>query len=149
MGLNVLEDLKDKLVADGIGTFAGTLENGWNIYLNDAPDSPDQIILLSVSGSWQEPNAKWAYDYPTVQVRVRGKGFGFQVALAKLIAIKDNLLGAVSSAWPAGITGVYKGVWLLSDISYIAKDEKSRPLLTLNLRIFAEPTSAGNRSQDT
>ena len=133
-------DIKDILVAAGIGTFAGT--SGWGIYVSQEPKNPDSVITIYDSGG-VAPNPKWLFDEPTVQIRIRGSEMAYVAAYAKAQAIKDALLGLT----PQTVSGTYYvGVQMVGDINHIGYDDKSRPLFTTNWRIFREPASGTYRT---
>ena len=127
--------LKDILVADGEGVFAAT--SGWGIYIGDEPDQPDTSITLYDTGG-QAPNPKFALDYPTVQIRIRGSKGAYQAAYDKARTVRASLLGHDS--------GTIGDTWLVSvtmkgDIMHLGKDQDRRPLVTLNFQLITEPTA--------
>ena len=134
------EDIKDVLVTAVIGTFAGT--SGWSIYIGEMPDIPDTVVCLYDRGG-DDSNPKWLVDTPTLQVRVRGAVDDYTGGFTKVQAVKDALLGYGSHT----VNGtVYVGIWLVGDINFVTRDDKRRPIFTLNFRIVREPASGTYRT---
>jgi len=138
------EDLKNVLVAAGIGTFGAT--SGWGIFIGKEPDKPNTAITLYDTGGY-EPNPKWLQDNPTVQVRVRGTNY--KTTLQKAKDARDALLGIGPNDFPASVTTTYVGIWVSSDVGYIGSDDKNRFIFTFNLRITIEPASGAYRESLT
>ena len=126
-------DIKDLLVAAGLGTFNST--TGWNICFAREPKTPDQCITIFDSGGG-EANPKWLLDYPSIQVRIRGAKGQYLAAWRKAKQVKDALLGlgpqSVNAHRIVSIT-------MFSEITPIGYDENERPILTINLRLIVEP----------
>jgi len=133
-------DLKDVLVSAGVGTFAAS--SGWGIYIGFEPDSPDTVVTLYDTGSFEEPNPAYLLDFPTMQIRIRGAKNDYPGAFSKANAVKEALLGLPAQT----INGTrYDGVWMISDVSYIGV-EKERPIFTTNWRIAREPATGTYRA---
>ena len=115
---------------------------GWAVFTGDGPDQPDSIITSIDTGSLQPPSPKFSRDFPTVQVAVRGDVEDFENGFAKCQAIKDELLGKTQE-----IIGVnnYIGIYMLTDIISLGRDEKERPRFSLNFRAVREQPATGNR----
>ena len=133
-------DMKDLLVAGGIGAFGGTAE--WGIFIGREPDSPNShdhvITLYDTPGD--PPDPKFLLDYPRFQVRVRSTDYndGFQ----KAEAIKSILLGLPSQV----INGTrWVGVWVVIDTHFLYADEKGRAVFVTTYRSIREPNTGQNR----
>lgn len=134
------EDIKDLLVAAGVGIFAA--ETGWSINISKEPTKPDTAITIYPTGG-TDPNPKFILDHPSVQVRVRGGIKDYNAGYAKAQAIKDALLGLPSQT----VDGtVIVGVWMISDIAFLRYDDNDRPLFTTNWRLDREPATGTNRT---
>lgn len=132
-------EVKDYLVAQGVGTFGAT--SGWAIYIGIEPEDPDTVITL-----YDRPgdiaNPKYSLDYPRWQIRVRGTPNSYVATHGKAKEIKDVLLGLP----PQNLgTTRYDGVFMVGDIFYLQADEKGRPIFITNWRGILEPVASGNR----
>jgi hypothetical protein len=123
------QDIKDFLVAAGVGTF------GTDLFVSKEPaaDADGNIPTTTVydTGGF-DPEAQYVYDRPTVQVRVRGARGGYLAAYAKAQAAR-TALRTIFNETKNGTR--YIGIWILGDIVALGDDEKGRPVLTLNIRI--------------
>lgn len=131
-------DIKAMLVADTIGSATPTAE--WSIHVSQEPTSPANVITVYDTGAWQASDPRNLLDFPSVQVRVRAKGY--TTAYAKALAIRDAL-----QSRPAETVGGtrYSGVWLNGDILAIGQDENERTLLTINFNLMREPSAGTHR----
>ena len=119
-------DIKDVLVAAGIGTFGG------NIFIGSQPDTPDQCIVLYDTGGFP-PESGYKYDRPTIQISIRGEVGGYADAYAKAQLIKDTLHNWKSESW--NVLTRYIGVWAMSDAMFLGQDDKHRPEFSVNFLI--------------
>lgn len=104
-------------------------------------DTPDEQICTYDSGG-ENPNPAWLLNEPHVQIRVRGKSFGYGIAWAKASLVRDAILGIT----PQNVTGGrIDGIIALGDINYIGPDQKERPEFTMNFKMFFEPASGTYR----
>lgn len=119
----VTVDIKDKLVAAGVGTFAAT--SGWGIFLSLLPDSPDTVIALyTTSGLSPEgcmnQSAKQLLR-PSFSVRVRGTTF--LATYTKMREVIDTL-GRIG---PWSVVGCkYSDVFQTNDEFLFERDENGR-----------------------
>ena len=129
-------DLKDLVVAAGLGVFAAS--SGWGVFVSREPESPDTCITLYDTGGFA-PSPHLFEDRPTVQARVRGPMLGYQQGWAKALAVREALLGKralVNGTW-------YAGIWSQGDIAFLRYDEANHPIWTMSFRIVrGAPTSA-------
>ncbi len=117
----------------------------WPAKVGRLTTSPDaQAAFIDTPG--QRPNPKYLLDFPTFQVLVRGAPDGYDTAYAKGKAIKDALLGM--NATTLGTGDRWDGVTMLSDLAFLAYDETSRPLFSLNFRVILEPATNALTSRD-
>lgn len=112
------EDVKDKLVAASIGTFAST--SAWGIFINTEPDLPDSCITLYDTGG-PAPEECFSRSInpllrPSIQVRVRGTTYLATFAKMKAIINVLRRIGpwtlAASSTEAADVTAAYNGLSL-------------------------------------
>lgn len=122
-------DIKDLIVAAGLGTFKAT--TGWGVYVSKEPKEPDTVITVYDTGGFS-PNPRFPMDEPTVQVRVRGAPGAYMNAWAKAYKIRDALLGYSN----APLSTV---IFMDGDIFFLEYDDNNRPVLTLNFRVMREP----------
>jgi len=80
--VSLLSNILDVLTDDG--QIGGT--SGWTGYASVLPDDPDQVVAVfeTVGGEPDQDDVSPTYDYPGVQVRVRGQAFGGQAAVKKI-----------------------------------------------------------------
>lgn len=121
-------ELANYLGGQGIGSPGS--ETDWGIFVGKEPPNPDSVITLYDTGG----SAPLLYDEnlrrPTIQVRVRS--FNYLDAVAKQEAafgVLNKVIGQVIGDHQ------YLGVWMLSDIISIGRDDNDRYLLTANYQI--------------
>jgi hypothetical protein len=118
-------DIKDMIVAAGLGVFAT------NLFIASMPQDPDLCIAVyDIAGLSAELNYEW--QFPAVQVQVRGARTGIYTdayneinAIAALLHGKQETRGGVN----------YKLIQQEGDISHVSTDEYRRPLLTTRFQI--------------
>ncbi len=136
---NPSEGIRDLLVAAGIGVFAD--QSDWGIYISKQPDNPEAVVTIYDSGGTAS-NPQFAVDFPSVQVRVRGRPNGYIEARNKCVDIKNALLGLPSQ----DLNGDrWVSISMIGDINALGYDQNQRPMLTTNYSLIIEPTSTGNR----
>ena len=134
------EDLKTIITGAGVGST--NPESDWGVHISKEPTSPNRAITLYDTGG-AESNPKHLLDFPSVQVRVRGKKFGYQEAYQKILDVKNELLGLPSQT----INGsLFSGVWAIGDIIFLRYDDNNRPIFVSNWRTAVEPASGTNRT---
>ncbi|MBU2685754.1 MAG: minor capsid protein, partial [Gammaproteobacteria bacterium] len=111
--------------------FAAT--SGWSIHVGtEMPPSPDTCILIKDGPGANVPNPNFTYEYPTVQILVRGAKGDYLLGYAKATAIKNNLNGrkhvVVNDA-------EYIQIVCSSDIFPLGRDTNQRPLFSLNFEL--------------
>lgn len=123
------EDIKDILVDQSIGTFKAT--TGWSIQISKMPDSPDTCVgVFDQPGL--EPETKFRYDRPGVQVLIRGAKMGYVAAYAKAEDVKEALHGRDNEAWNGTR---YLQILAESDPIPMGYDDNNRPLFSVNFLI--------------
>jgi hypothetical protein len=126
------EDIKDKLVAAGLGTFAAT--TGWGIFINSEPDSPNTTITI-YDGPGPEPDevmdsSQKPLLHPTVQVRVRDTTY--LAARTKMDAVVTALRRL--APWTVGADCRYLNVFQSSEPLFLLKDQKDRFVWVVDFR---------------
>ena len=124
------EDIKDILVADGVGAF------GTDLFISLMPETPDACVSIYDTGG-MDPILNYVYDYPTVQVRIRGAIFGYQNAWDKAKEVKDALHGLTNETWNSTR---YIQIGCVGDIMFIHYDDNNRPTLTVNFLVHRTDT---------
>jgi len=100
-------------------------------------------VVISDTGG-REPNPKWLIDYPTLQVMVRGNTSGYLATFVEAKAVKDLLLGITSF----NLNGDrWVSVTQNGDLAYIGRDEKMRPLFSVNFALIIEPQVVTNSNR--
>lgn len=135
-------DVKDILVGTTItSSFASTAD--WGVYISQEPDQPSRSVTLYDSGGAGDANPKFLLEEPTIQIRIRGNPDDYTAAYDKANDIRDTLLGRGSTT----VNGtLYVGFWQQSDIIYLRRDERDRPIFVSNWRLVREPSSGTHRT---
>lgn len=122
-------DIKDLLVAAGLGVFGGT--SGWAIYIGNEPDKPDTTITLyDLPGA--EPDYAAGIEYPAIQVRVRGAPAAYLAAYERARQVRDMLLSMHKT--PLG--GALYSAWMETDVAHLDTDESQRPIFVATYRLM-------------
>lgn len=137
----VSEDMKDLLVAAGIGTFAST--SAWGIYTNEEPKTPNQCITIyDVPGprpDYYMNSAKKPLLNPMFQVRVRSltylEGWNKHRAIAVVLdrRARFDASGAESGDSDVQYQSITKTT---SDPQYLGKDDNNRFLWVWTYQAF-------------
>ena len=124
------EDIKDILLESDAGL---DLVFGTSLFYSKEPDSGvvDKIVTIYDTGG-DEPAANYTYEFPNIQVKIRGDVLKYKEAYSLLNDIKNELHGTHNKT----INGArYVGIWASSDIISLGYDEENRPELTINFRM--------------
>ncbi len=125
------EDITDILLESDAGL---DLVFGKSLFFSKEPDdknTQDKVVTVYDTGG-DEPVAQYFYEYPNVQIRIRGDKFKYKEAYSLLNSIKNELHGTNNKT----INGArYVGIWASSDIISLGYDEENRPILTVNFRL--------------
>lgn len=120
-------DVKDLIVNSGQGVFGST------VFIGKTPDSPHACITITDTGGFS-PDSNMVYEYPTVQVRVRGDIGDYLGTWGKAQSIKTLLHNyAEKTAQSDGSRTIC--VWAMGDILFLDYDETNRPTFSVNFRI--------------
>ena len=124
-------DIKDYFEdsANSIGTF------GQDLFIGNEPDAPDNCMTIFDTGG-ENSEVNYVYDRPTVMVRVRGAVDEYVIAYNKAAEIKSLLHGKTGLSINSTR---YIGVWLMGDVFYNGRDEKNRPIFSVNFLIHRTP----------
>ena len=123
---------------------AGVQTTGWTIYVGGLMTEDDQqIVVRHIGGKAGE--IALAIDYPAIQLLVRGQQGpgGYESAYEKLINCRDALVRIPSG--PTAFPNLTL-VKTIGDVLDLGRDDKSRPLFSLNLSLIVTYDSAGYRS---
>lgn len=140
----VSKDVSDKLVDDGIGTFAGT--SGWSINISSEPteeSAPDTCITIYDTGGPRPFTVQNRVIQPvrmdTVQIRVRSNNY--LTGWDKMEEIVDAVIGwgrftvdVDSSDESSELPTLYYGIFQTSDVLWLEKDEKGRNIFVVNFQ---------------
>ena len=91
-----------------------------------------------------DPNPKFLLDFPTCQIMVRGETSGYLDTFREAKAIKDLLLGVDSQ--DINMDRLVS-VTINGDLGFIGRDEKMRPLFSMNYALIVEPQVVGNSNR--
>ncbi len=130
--MTILDDIKTHLESDGV---AG-LSTGWDIFLGIIPEEIDTCVaVFETAGEAPEADAGAtgsipSYDFPGLQVRVRGDPRGYQAA-------RDKMQEVFNSLHESSISN-FNYVYANSTPFLLEYDENSRPSIALNLICMRE-----------
>lgn len=128
------EEIKDMLVSSSIGAGSFASTTGWSIHIGGIPDTvnvPNTCISITdTAGAGSEPN--YVYQYPTIQILVRGNPGDYKDAYSKAEEIKDALHARTNEL---AATARYVQILCLGDIGFVARDDKKRPIFSINFAI--------------
>ena len=129
--------IRDLLITDAVGVDSVTAD--WSVFLFQEPETPDAVITVyNAGGEARDP--KWGLDFPSIQVRVRGKPGDYTTAYTKISDVVTALLGRD----PETVQGdEIQAFNMLGDIIQLGFDQSNRPLLVVNFRLIIEPTLPG------
>lgn len=114
------------------------------VFIGVMDDQPDLAIsCISTGGS--SPEVHLAVDYPSVQVLVRGPiTDGYAVSRVIAQKVKDTLLGIFS----LNVNGDrWDSVSMRGDLIWVGRDEKGRPMWSLNFSLIVEPGDLTNSNR--
>ena len=123
------EDIKDMLEDSSVGV--GSLVFATNLFIGTMPELPDLCVGLYDTGGLGGDEAQSGTWYPTFQVRVRGAVGGYQAGYELAQSIRDALHQLTNQTFN-GTRYIY--IFASGDILYIGKDDKDRPLFSINFR---------------
>lgn len=118
------EDIKDIIIAGGLGTFQTDL------FIADFPDTPDSctVVALAPGGA---PGLWYEWERPGVQILVRGAANGYTSANATINEIAALLHGYQDTINSAR----YALIQQQGNVLYIGKDESTRPVFSANFLV--------------
>lgn len=108
---------------------------GTDLFVGSEPDAPSAEIITTIYDTGGNPGESYAgFQDPTIQVRCCAVSYveGYD----HLQSIKAALIeqtGFIYDDWH------FTGVWLISDIAGIGRDDRNREIFTFNLRLMREP----------
>lgn len=118
-------DIKDRLVAQGIGVY------GTTIFLGFMPDSPDKCICIS-DGPPLSPELNYEWERPGLQILCRNKIGLYEECEAYARSIYDILHGQNNLTINST---VYKLIKATQTPFYVGKDDSNRPVFSMNFEI--------------
>ena len=137
---SIVVSAKDLLITAGVGIAPPT--GDWQIHAGPLPKTPDRVIAIRRTPG-APSNPKWLLDFPSLQIRVRGRSEDYLDAEAKIQAVKDALLGLPSQT----VNGDrWTSVTSIGDIIEMGRDEKGRFEFVMNFALIIEPASGTNRT---
>jgi hypothetical protein len=102
---------------------------GTDLFSNAQPSKPNECVSIYDTGG-DSPEARYVYDRPTVQIRVRNNGYA--EAYATIAAIRAAVHGKNNLT----VNGTrYIQILQQGDIIYVGTDDQERSELTLNFLI--------------
>ena len=106
-------DIKDILEASDAAlglTFATDL------FVSQMPESPDGCVCIYDTGGFDPASTAERYEYPTIQIMIRGDRMGYADAWSIAQDIKDILHKLHGETWDSTR---YIGIWCVGDINHI------------------------------
>lgn len=126
------QDLAQYLADNAVGDFPS--DSKWSINYFSEPASPDETITLYDTGGGAPTLFDEQLRDPTVQVRVRS------FSAVEVEQKHDEIFQLLNAIQNATIGGrVYLGVWLVSDVISLGRDENDRAIATANYQIKRGP----------
>lgn len=125
------EDIKTILEAESsLGLTLAT-----NLFISEMPDndeSPDECVaIMDSGGETAEPD--YVYQKPFVSIQVRGNRGDYTVAYALADDIRTALHGLAN--YEIASSARYIGIWCEGDVIAVGRDQKKRPMFTVNFRM--------------
>ena len=139
MALTLEEDMRGILATAGVGTITPNKE--WSLNISRMPSEPNRQLAISRTGG-KASDPKWALDYPSMQVMIRGNPSDYIATRDKAQNVKDELLGLNSQT--IGDTR-WVSVTAIGDVNWLGYDENERPMLSVNFALIVEPPPGANR----
>jgi len=127
------QDIKDFIIESSAGL---SLVFATDLFVAKMPETPDECVCIYDSGGGA-PEANYEYDYPSVQIRVRGDRMGYQAGWALAKDIKDTLHGKTNETINSTR---YIQIVCSGDIIFVAWDELERPIFSVNFEIHRTST---------
>ena len=131
------EDIKDVLVAGGIGTFAAT--TGWCISIGLATDITDSMIILydTTGGSPVICFDKTVAEMERAGLMIHVRAFGYKTAHTKLMAIMTLLGNLYREHWTAlnNSDTYYQVISRQGNPMSLGQDDRGRDLWSVNYRV--------------
>ena len=115
-----------------LSSSATGLAEGTDLFISREPTTPDAVVTVFDTGGFAPASSTERNEFPTVQVRVRGRRMGYDIAYSTMNTIKGVLHKFKNTTINST---VYQGIWASSDIISLGYDDSDRPILTLNFRI--------------
>jgi hypothetical protein len=132
-------DIATLLANDGHGT------KGEDLFVSREPDTNSTLTTTVYdTGGERAAEPKWALDYPTVQVRVRGVRRDYDGAWGQAEAVKQSLHSRPTET----VSSVaYYGIWTVGDIIFLTYDDSECPVVVVNFRMIREHTTTTGHRQ--
>jgi len=98
---------------------------------DDSASVKDEIVTIYDTGQSQPFELEYSYEYPTIQVRVRGKPGKYQAGKTKVMELMNALHGYT------GLIGSvsYHLIRVTFGITDLGEDDRGRPRWTFNCEI--------------
>lgn len=123
------QDVASLLSSLGYGTI------GTDLFVWKEPDDStnvkDDVATVYDTGQFQSPELNYSYEYPTVQVRVRGKAGKYQDGKAKVMRLMNALHGYVGTVGSI----YYHLIRVSSGVMDLGEDDRGRPRWTFNCEV--------------
>jgi len=127
------QDIKDFLLESSTGL---SIIFATDLFVAKMPETPDECVCIYDSGGGS-PEVNYEYDFPSVQVRVRGNRFAYQTGWALAKDVRDVLHGKTNE-----IINSTRYIQIVSsgDIIFVTWDEMERPIFSINFEIHRAST---------
>lgn len=128
------------IVGAAIGALGGS--SAWGVFVGKQPLAPDANISVREVGG-QAPFARYLFDFPEVQVLIRGEANGYQAARQKAEDIKNAVVGN-----PGGVDADgdnWASFLPTGGVNSLGFDESDRPQFSMNFKIILHPATGTYR----
>jgi hypothetical protein len=122
-------DIKDMLEAESsLGLAFGT-----NLFIGKEPSEPDETVTIFDTGGFPDQLTLTRgenYEYPSIQIRVRGNSYPDGMALGLLI--KDALHGRANESWNGTL---YTVIYAVNGPAFLDWDASDRARFIINFNL--------------
>lgn len=131
-----LDEIKDRLVAQGVGVYGSSIFLGSKAVIPDGDGPYLSVIETGGSGPLRIHNEAAAHvQRPTAQVLVRAKSYLVARTMAK------NAYLALDGVFNTSLSGVfYQKIVARQEPTDIGLDAKERPMISFNIEVEKQPS---------
>ena len=134
----VCEDIKDKLVAAGIGTFASVTSGVWGIHVSHEPADGDTVITVFDAPTALTKTYTGTNHFAGAGFQLRARGTAYLATWTKL----EEAMAALDRIGTFEVGTVhYTNIFIEGGITSLGRDDNDRVILVVNGRAFRQETA--------